>query len=166
MKKFHFFFLIAMITAIGFSFMSKSNFHTQESEQTDAQIEASILSVDSLPNEELKKLVAEQLVTPIRNILEEKDPHVFMTKCYSRVHFEVLKKYSKQELNWQDENVYQCMLYFTNCSRATTITTFKVNTDEDKITVFESFKNPDMELKAFLKEYKTHVQEHGVPGGA
>ena len=80
MRKFHFVFSLAILLCIGLSFSSKSNFHQQESAITDAEIKAAWLAVDSVPDKKIEELVQNKLVKPIYKILEEKDPHIFMTK--------------------------------------------------------------------------------------
>ena len=160
MKSFNILFVTIIVADIGYSFVGKSNFDSKEQQTLSASEYADTISVEDM--KKLTTLLEKELLESIRSTLEEKDPHVFMTKCYSKVSFDVKSK--GDGLGLFDRGLIEGQIIFVNCSEAITITNFVADLKENKVHLWESYRRPKVSTTDFLAEFKAYVNEHGVPG--
>ena len=160
MKSFNILFVTIVVACIGFSFVGKSNFDVKEQQTLSASEDSDTISVEDM--KKLTTLLQKELLEPIRTVLEAKDPHVFMTKSYSQVSFDVKDK--GNQLGIFNSNLIKGQIVFVNCSEPTTITNFVADIEGNKVHLWESYRRPEVSTKDFLAEFKAYVNENGVPG--
>lgn len=166
MKSFNIVFISILVACIGLSFITKSNFDETKNESLVTVHTNQLTVEDSIPPkdlEELTSLLQKELLVPIRECLEAKDPHVFMTKCYSRVGYDI-QNHKDDDFDFRSEHFIRGQIIFTNCSKRIPLVSFIADIKESKVYIWESYKRPEVSVKDFLKEFKAYVNEKGVPG--
>ncbi|MCP4437340.1 MAG: hypothetical protein GY810_00035 [Aureispira sp.] len=168
MKSFEILLAAIIVACIGLSFTSKNNFDTEAHQQTKAVANNSApitvahqQNQDTIALDSLMKYVNNELIEPIRNCFMEKDPHMFMTKCYTRISFELNESHRNRRL-YKDDNI-EGSLVLIDCSVESYMATIRVNYAQKSITLKESFTSPRKEKDKYLNDLCKHVKKNGIP---
>lgn len=169
MKSFELLLATILVACVGFSFTHQNNFASTNKVTTKIDKNISTPStvtirqndVDTLSEQELLDYVGEELITPIRDCFMEKDPHMFMTKCYTRIFFEPNKRYQYQKF-YKDSNINGSLILI-DCSVETRMADIQINYANKTIKVKESFTSPSLTKDKYLNNLCSYVKENGVP---
>lgn len=119
------------------SVMGKNNFNIGWSLLDD--------EVKMISEAQVNEFVGKKLVQPIKTCYTEANPHAFMTKCYSDIHFVFDKQYDwqitedKPEREFYENQQIVGELVFTDCGMKRHIGQVKVRMDLKTVQVQESF---------------------------
>ncbi len=107
--------------------------------------------------------IQSMIVTPIRSSIEKRNPHMFMTKCYSGVKFS-MNGYVEQESPeaiiesgrtfYSSETVYG-NVRLIDCGNEEPICRYRLHLEDNSIEVKESFVSEWKSLDALLKQIET-----------
>lgn len=172
MKSFELLLGIVLIACIGLSFTNKNNFGTtpKSLSSTDRNALVNTISLDTkrtnsnadtLSRKELLAYVNEELIEPIRTCFLEKDPHMFMTKCYTKITFEPNKRYEYQRF-YKDSNINGSLILI-DCSVESRMADVQINYKNKTIIVKESFTSPSVDKDKYLNNLCKYVKKNGVP---
>ncbi len=139
---------------------------------TGSDADLGLTANDTISKQEFIKLMDDRICVPIRTCLEKKDPHMFMTKCYSKI---------EPEINGQKAYLFKGRIYrkyptegaivFTECGKRQHLVDYKLFVDQDSLVVRESFRRGWQSSTSYveefcqdiLKEMKTEQQESPKP---
>lgn len=169
MKKFNIIFVTLLLSCFLLSFINSNNLNTTENNPeiiSESQKEFSWHvnsepDADTLTFEELNRYVTDQMINPIMDCFEKKDPHLFMTKCYSRIVFRLSSKNINRIL-FKNYDVKGSII-FIDCSVETRMADITVNYDSKTITVRESFRSFNEDYKTYLTDICKFIDKHGIP---
>lgn len=162
MKSFNIILGFLLIACIGFSFLTTNNFDVVQA-NADRQVnneisKKKINANDTISRKEFQRYMDTELIKPVRTIIEKHNPHVFMTKCYSAVNFELDERYKNTRYPLYKSGGIQGRLVFTECSQNKHMADVYVNLKEKTFTIQESYTS-----KAKNKEeYVSHLNSYMV----
>lgn len=103
---------------------------------------------------EVDERVQEHLIKPLKDALTERDPHMFMTKCFSDVLYTVHgKKITDIEYTFYDNSTLEGLVFLHNCNQTESMCTFRMNLATNEITVKESFLSGWVPLNEFTSKF-------------
>ncbi|MDC0230893.1 hypothetical protein OAK19_02920 [Aureispira] len=169
MKKFNVIFVALLLSCFLLSFINSNNLNTPEnssrnvSESTDMILIPVINTpdVDTFSFEELNRFVTDQVINPIMDCFEKKDPHLFMTKCYSRIVFQLSSKEMNRTL-YKNHDIKGSII-FVDCSIDKRIADVTLNYNAKTITVRESFRSANQDYKTYLSDLCKFIDKNGIP---
>ena len=109
---------------------------------------------DTVSKQEFKALINNHLIDPIRACLMEKDPHMFMTKCYTTLDiiiegqdiFDYSRRlYKKHEISGEIE--------FVECGQRQHLCSFEAFVGADSVIVRDAFRNPWQNSDTYTREF-------------
>lgn len=109
---------------------------------------------DTVSKQEFKELITNRLIDPIRACLMEKDPHMFMTKCYTTLDiiidgqdiFEYSRRiYKKYEVSGEIE--------FVECGQKQHLCSFEAFVGADSVVVRDAFRNPWQNSDIYTRDF-------------
>ena len=115
---------------------------------------SSISGADTVSKKEFKELITNRLIDPIRACLMEKDPHMFMTKCYTTLDiiidgqdiFEYSRRiYKKYEVSGEIE--------FVECGQKQHLCSFEAFVGADSVVVRDAFRNPWQNSDIYTRDF-------------
>lgn len=109
---------------------------------------------DTASKEMLKKLIDEQLIDPIRICLMEKDPHMFMTKCYTTLDITIEGQniFDYNRLIYKDYKV-SGEIEFVECGNRQHLCSFEAFVGADSVLVRDAFRNPWESSEVYTKSF-------------
>lgn len=165
MKRFNILFTTLLLACLALSFIAPNNLDKKQTAtiaQTSCEVlEPQTLNMDTISREELQKFVSEKLIEPLTNCMEKADPHLFMTKCYSKLEFKLAQKHDWQPL--YKETPIKGHLTFIDCSREIEMGNITIDYTKKEIKVKESFKSPTQDAKTYLNDMCKFISKNGVP---
>ena len=156
MKSFNIIFAFLLLACAGLSFIEAEELTTSTQTKPEIQPDA-----DTISRKAFQMFIDMELVRPISTCLEENDPLVFMTKCYTRLLFELDARYEKEKL-YAHSNI-KGTLILVDCGSETRMADITANYGERKITVRESFRLPRKSLEDYLTDICAFIKENGIP---
>jgi hypothetical protein len=109
---------------------------------------------DTVSKQEFQALINNHLIDPIRACLMEKDPHMFMTKCYTTLDiiiegqdiFDYSRRiYKKYEISGEIE--------FVECGQRQHLCSFEAYVGADSVIVRDAFRNPWQNSDTYTREF-------------
>lgn len=164
MNRFNFLFATLLLACLVLSFVAPNNLDEKQvlpSANIAGNAPAIQMDMDTVSREELQKFVSEKLIEPITKCMEKHDPHLFMTKCYSRLEFEIST--IRQTGALYIDTPIKGTLAFIDCSREIKMADVTVNYKTKEIKLKESFKTPPQDLKTYLNDICKYIDKNGVP---
>ncbi|MCH2023151.1 MAG: hypothetical protein MK207_11800 [Saprospiraceae bacterium] len=169
MKKFNIIFVGILLSCFLVSFIDSNNLNTPQ-KRSNIALESIVedplpahnsLDGDTLSFEQLNRYVTDEMIDPIMDCFEKKDPHLFMTKCYSRIVFRLSSNNISSTL-YQDFDIKGSVI-FIDCSVEMRIADVSVNYTNKTITVRESFRSKDQDYKIYLDDLCKYIAKNGIP---
>lgn len=109
-----------------------------------------------IPKKEVEERVKEKVTDPITASLTVRNPHMFMTKCYSRLESDLGERGGDLELRKFYENqTVTGNVTLTECGSADVICKYQLSLNTNEVTVRESFLEPWVPLDEFLTKIET-----------
>lgn len=163
MKIFNWLFGFVILACLGLSFVTPNNLNRDKAPQATEiahnEVKTTLtLDGDRVTREVLIEYVNKELADPIRACMEKKNPHVFMTKCYSKVSFELDPMLERQK-EFSVDRPIKGTLVFIDCSEPTHLGSVTVNYKKKTIMVKESFRSPEVKAKAFIKDMCQYINK-------
>lgn len=145
-----------MILALGLAFAGRNNLGISYSLwSVSAQDEVSVKEVE----EQVGKLVVE----PLYNSFTKSRPHMFMTKCYSRLVFTLQGQSPGTEgynsLTFTRNKAVEGEILFSRCGAPHHICTFKLDLQTKEVKVRESLLSGWMSVDGFGKKIESSEEE-------
>ncbi len=170
MKSFNIIFASLLLACAGLSFVVPNNFDAMAN-ANNSRLEISGQSVvenqqiqddaDTVSLEKLNELLNKKLIEPLTKCIEQKDPHLFMTKCYSRMYFDLAKTFKNRKL-YTDRPI-RGDLIFVDCTIERHWGQVSIDYNKKEITVRESYKTGYQPVKTYLNETCAFIEKNGVP---
>lgn len=162
MKTFNVLFVILVLACLGLSFMSPNNLDKAAVPTTEtAAVAPEMLAEpnsDTISAKQLQDFVNKELIAPLRACMEEADPHVFMTKCYSKLKFvQTLGQFGSRRL-YKDSYI-RGRLVFIDCSEENFMADVRIHYKSKEIMIKESFRTPNQSHKEYLKSICKHLEK-------
>lgn len=109
-----------------------------------------------ISREEVEKRVQEKVQNPITSSLTVRNPHMFMTKCYSRVDATL----DDRSLNNPDRIFYENQtivgtISLNDCGNIDVICKYSLSLNTNEVKVRESYLKPWITLEEFQKQIET-----------
>ena len=162
MKTFNILFVILVLACLGLSFISPNNLDKSTTTTVEkASVAPEMLAEpnsDTISAKRLQDFVNKELLAPLRACMEEADPHVFMTKCYSKLKFvRTPRQFGSRKL-YKDSHI-RGRLVFIDCSVESFMADVMIHYKSKTITIKESFRTPEQSHKEYLKSICKHLEE-------
>jgi len=109
-----------------------------------------------IPREEVQKRVQELIQVPITESLTVRDPHLFMTKCYSHVTVSLNDRNQENpERKFYENSTIVGTVSLDYCGAIDVICKYQLNLSNNEIKVRESYLKPWITLEEFQKQIET-----------
>lgn len=159
MKSFNLLFALVVFACIGLSFISsEGNNLLQPNNSNSSAATATVFTGDC---DGLEDWLQKELLQEVENVLQKHDPHVFMTKCYSRVEFEWEKEDNR--IQKQRNGDSKGTLVFINCNQRVELAKVRVNCTEKSIRLRTSATSPAQTKAEYLESLDAQIKAHGIP---
>ena len=109
---------------------------------------------DTVSKQEFKELITNRLIDPIRACLMEKDPHMFMTKCYTTLDIII----DGQDISEYSRRIYKkCEvsgeIEFVECGQKQHLCSFEAFVGADSVVVRDAFRNPWQNSDIYTRDF-------------
>lgn len=150
-KHLNIFLIVFICSAVTLAFASTNNFGWSFFNWNSQGKEISAKEVDLR--------VQEHLIQPIKDALTERNPHMFMTKCYSDIYYDIEgKKITDIEYTFYDNSTLEGVVTLNDCNQIEPICAFRMDLATNKISVKESFLTGWVPLNEFIGKFKIEAE--------
>jgi len=109
---------------------------------------------DTVSKQEFKELITNRLIDPIRACLMEKDPHMFMTKCYTTLDIII----DGQDISEYSRRIYKKYevsgeIEFVECGQKQHLCSFEAFVGADSVVVRDAFRNPWQNSDIYTRDF-------------
>lgn len=105
---------------------------------------------------DVKKRVSEKVIDPITESLTIREPHLFMTKCYSKVEATLYdSEYKEESRKYYEEEPIIGTVKFNSCGSIDIICKYQLSLSTNEVTIRESYLQAWIPLEDFLKKLET-----------
>ena len=118
-----------------------------------------------ISKEEVQKRVKEKVTDPVTASLTVRDPHLFMTKCYSKIEATLSDRDSEfdfGEPKFYENQTITGSVKLNYCGDINVICKYQLDLNTNAVTVRESYLEPWISLDDFLKKIETVEEEKDV----
>ncbi len=167
MKTFNISFVVLLLSCLLLSFIAPNNLSISESNSENSVNNIVFKNIKSSPEadtlsfESLNRFVSVELTRPIEYCFEKKDPHMFMSKCYSRIYFQLMNSEINSIL-YKDYDIRGSII-FNDCNQESRMADIVVNYSKKTITVRESYRGGSQDYKDYIKDICSFINKNGIP---
>jgi hypothetical protein len=168
MKTFNISFAVLLLSCLLLSFIAPNNLSNSENNTKKPVLENLVFhqnnpapEADTLSFEALNRFITDELIRPVEFCFEKKDPHMFMTKCYSRIYFQLTNS-DKNRMLYKDYDIRGSII-FNNCNQESRMADIVVNYSMKTISVRESYRGGSQDYKDYLKDICEYINKNGIP---
>lgn len=146
----------SLALAVTLAFASQNNFHLNFADWgRDAK---------EITKEEADKRIRKKIVTPIFDMIKKNNPHMFMTKCFVQIDYDIWgKKLEDLDFKIYDNSRISGSVILDDCGRNEVICKYEINLATGEAKVRESFFRPWESVEAFLKRNTEEPDPNEIP---
>ena len=109
---------------------------------------------DTVSKQEFQALINNHLIDRIRACLMEKDPHMFMTKCYTTLDIII----DGQDISEYSRRIYKKYevsgeIEFVECGQKQHLCSFEAFVGADSVVVRDAFRNPWQNSDIYTRDF-------------
>jgi hypothetical protein len=168
MKTFNISFAVLLLSCLLLSFIAPNNL-SNSTDKLQKPVDENVVfdqqnpspEADTLSFKALNHFISVELIRPLEFCFEKKDPHMFMTKCYTRIYFQLSNSDRNRQL-YKDYEIRGSII-FNNCNEESRIADLSINYTDKTISVKESYRGASQNYKEYLKDICQYVDKNGVP---
>ena len=148
-------------TKVDIQSLQETNEPSRSNQHLDGHVDLLDPNSDTVSFVQVNQLVTTQMIDPIVTCFEKKDPHMFMSKCFTRVYFRLTHDQMNRRL--YADNIIRGTIYLTDCSVESRLADVFIDFEKSAIQVKESYKTDAVDLKTFLSDICSFVEKNGIP---